>query len=214
MHTHTYTHANTQTNIKCRRTHTNMLARTHKHTAMHPCTHACISMHMHTHIHAHAHTHIHTCIHRLMHAHKHTHTQQCMKFTSSDILSYFLGCCAGQKQALKPDPLKTLVGQNVTFTTTIDPETQQFVVITWVFNNGFGPISLISSATRGENVNAAYKDRVDFDKKTGSLVLRDVTTNDSGDYAISMVKDDGLQIPGEVKLTVYGESLALFAIHV
>ncbi|XP_035286578.1 carcinoembryonic antigen-related cell adhesion molecule 5 [Anguilla anguilla] len=114
-----------------------------------------------------------------------------------------LGCCAGQEQALKPGNLDYLVGQNVSFVTTIDPLTQQFVVITWTFNSGSGPVPIISSATKGESVADAYKDRVVFNRTTGSLVLKAVTISDTGDYSISMVQDTGVQIPGENKLTVY-----------
>ncbi|KAJ8268380.1 hypothetical protein COCON_G00135520 [Conger conger] len=120
----------------------------------------------------------------------------------SVLLLSALGCCAGQKQALKSSSLESLVGKNVTFSTTVDPETEKFVVVTWVFNSGSGPISIISSAV-GVNLNDAYKDRVEFDRTSGSLVLRDVTTSDTGDYSLSLVQEDGAQIPGETRLTVY-----------
>ncbi|KAJ8389446.1 hypothetical protein AAFF_G00119840 [Aldrovandia affinis] len=113
-----------------------------------------------------------------------------------------LGCCAGQ-QALPSGPLRALVGQNITFATTIDPKAQLFIVITWTFNSGEGPVNVITSAPMGESVSEEYKDRIVFNKTTGSLLLRDVTTKDSGDYSVSMVMGDGTQIPGEVSLEVF-----------
>ncbi|KAI1901960.1 hypothetical protein AGOR_G00039800 [Albula goreensis] len=111
--------------------------------------------------------------------------------------------CWADQQALVPDPLKALVGQNVTFATTIDPKAQQFIVITWTFNDGTGPSNVITAAPKGESVEEKYQGRIVFNKTTGALLLKEVTTSDSGDYSVSMVMVDGHQIPGEVKLTVY-----------
>ncbi|KAJ8334387.1 hypothetical protein SKAU_G00400260 [Synaphobranchus kaupii] len=120
----------------------------------------------------------------------------------SVLLLSALGCCAGQEQALKPGVMKALVGANVSFVTTIDPLTQIFVVKSWTFNSGPGPVPIVSAAT-GINVDPEYKDRIIFNITSGNLVLKEVTTSDTGDYSVIMVKEDGKQIPGEVKLIVY-----------
>ncbi|XP_036411508.1 carcinoembryonic antigen-related cell adhesion molecule 5-like [Megalops cyprinoides] len=110
-----------------------------------------------------------------------------------------LGLCAGQ-QALPPGVRHGAVGGNITFTTTIDPSAgQEFLTISWTFNGA----PIVTLTPKVESPSEAYKGRVTLNKTTGSLQLRQLTSSDSGDYAVSMVTQEAKTIAGEATLKVF-----------
>ncbi|MFT7798513.1 carcinoembryonic antigen-related cell adhesion molecule 5-like isoform X2 [Arapaima gigas] len=112
-------------------------------------------------------------------------------------------CCSGQ-QALPPGPVTGMVTGNVTFRTTVlDSPVQQFLTITWTFNNGGGPKPVVTSLPNIQKIAPEYSGRVMVNTTTGSLQLLKLTLGDSGNYAVNMVTQDGQTLTGETTLNVY-----------
>ncbi|XP_068179782.1 hemicentin-1-like [Antennarius striatus] len=97
-----------------------------------------------------------------------------------------------------PDSLRGTVGGSVIFKTSVTPTTEPFLVLTWSFN---GTINVITS-TSSDLVGNGYENRVTLDKTTGSLVLSNLTENDSGEYELIIIPNGASQIQGTTKLEV------------
>lgn len=87
------------------------------------------------------------------------------------------GLCRGAG-VITADSLRGTAGESVTFTTSLKPAAEQFLVLTWSLN---GTINIITSTSR-DVVGPGYENRITLDKSTGSLVLRNLTAKDSREY--------------------------------
>uniref|UniRef100_A0A665WDN1 Ig-like domain-containing protein n=1 Tax=Echeneis naucrates TaxID=173247 RepID=A0A665WDN1_ECHNA len=96
------------------------------------------------------------------------------------------------------DFLRGAAGESVTFTTSLKPATKPFLALTWSFN---GTINVITSVT-ADIVGQGYENRITLDKSTGSLVLRNLTEEDSGEYELIIIPQGAEQIQGTAKLEV------------
>ncbi|XP_061786832.2 cell adhesion molecule CEACAM5-like [Nerophis lumbriciformis] len=114
---------------------------------------------------------------------------------------FFLGCCAA-RNILPPDPVDAIVGKNVTFRTLLDKPA--FLVIIWKFQSE----RILTLSPTSVNVNAPYEGRVSVDEQNGSLHLSALTKDDSGDYSVSVVAEDGSTEDGNIQLRV-AESLVI-----
>ncbi|XP_049902008.1 carcinoembryonic antigen-related cell adhesion molecule 2-like [Epinephelus moara] len=118
-------------------------------------------------------------------------TTAILVFLSSASLCYGAG-------VLPVDLLSGVKGESVTFTTTVKPTAQPFLALTWSFN---GTTNIITS-TSADVVGAGYENRITLDKSTGSLVLRNLTEKDSGEYELIIIPYGAGQIQGTAKLEV------------
>uniref|UniRef100_A0A673CNE8 Ig-like domain-containing protein n=1 Tax=Sphaeramia orbicularis TaxID=375764 RepID=A0A673CNE8_9TELE len=78
---------------------------------------------------------------------------------------------------------------SVTFTTSLKPTDGPFLALTWSFN---GTINVITSAT-ADVVGQGYENRIELDKATGSLTLRNLTEKDSGTYEVIIIPFGAVQ---------------------
>ncbi|XP_039661107.1 carcinoembryonic antigen-related cell adhesion molecule 1-like isoform X1 [Perca fluviatilis] len=107
------------------------------------------------------------------------------------------GLCYGAG-VLTVDLLSEVAGQSVTFTTSVKPTAEPFMALTWSFN---GTTNVITS-TSVDVVGPDYENRIILDKSTGSLVLRNLTEKDSGEYDLIIIPHGAGQIQGTAKLDV------------
>lgn len=110
------------------------------------------------------------------------------------------GLCSGAG-VITDDLLRREPGQSVTFTTSIRPTAEPFLAVTWSVNT---TTSLITS-TGEDVVGPGYESRITLDRSTGSLVLRNLTESDSGEYELLIVPYGAEVIQGAVKLEVLCE---------
>ncbi|KAM9353506.1 cell adhesion molecule CEACAM5-like [Symphorus nematophorus] len=107
------------------------------------------------------------------------------------------GLCYGAG-ILTVDSLRGATGESVTFKTSLKPATEPFLALTWSFN---GTTNVITS-TSVDVVGKGYENRVTLDKTTGSLVLKNLTEKDSGEYEVIIIPFGAQQIQGTAKLVV------------
>ncbi|KAK2910044.1 hypothetical protein Q8A73_007759 [Channa argus] len=107
------------------------------------------------------------------------------------------GDCSGAG-VINVDLLRGAEGQTVTFTTSVKPATEPFIALTWSLN---GTINVITS-TRVDVLGPGYENRITLDKSTGSLVLKNLTEKDSGEYELIIIPQEAEQIQGTAKLEV------------
>ncbi|XP_060706751.1 uncharacterized protein LOC132832679 isoform X2 [Hemiscyllium ocellatum] len=70
-----------------------------------------------------------------------------------------------------------------------------------------GPVTSRYNCSDHQVTGPSYRHRVQLDPETGSLWLRDLQSNDSGVYVISVYRDgEGIAAEGNVTLTVYSET--------
>ncbi|XP_070691185.1 cell adhesion molecule CEACAM2-like [Pempheris klunzingeri] len=109
-----------------------------------------------------------------------------------------VGLCYGAG-VLTVDSLRGAAGESVTFTTSVQPPANPFLALTWSFN---GTINVITS-TSVDVVGQGYENRITVDKSTGSLVLRNLTEKDSGEYELLLISQGAEQLHGAAKLEVH-----------
>ncbi|XP_029282545.1 carcinoembryonic antigen-related cell adhesion molecule 5-like, partial [Cottoperca gobio] len=99
---------------------------------------------------------------------------------------------------LLPDgPLNAAVGETVMFSTTLPPQGTSIIVVNW----NFGTKEIFTFA--GKNFTAPeYEGRITFFMSTGSLELRNVALNDSGEYTVSIILFGESPKPGNTRLDV------------
>ncbi|XP_029927996.1 carcinoembryonic antigen-related cell adhesion molecule 5-like [Myripristis murdjan] len=101
-----------------------------------------------------------------------------------------------------PDNLNGAVGGSVFFTTTVTPSENPFLVVTWSFSNGSVDRNIITS-TSSDVIGSGYENRITFDRSTGSLELRHLTMDDTGEYRIAITPDGGAQKTGACRLEIF-----------
>ncbi|XP_053737759.1 carcinoembryonic antigen-related cell adhesion molecule 1-like isoform X2 [Synchiropus splendidus] len=95
------------------------------------------------------------------------------------------------------------VGETVTFRVTLSP-TQTPFTIDWRFTRGTDVVSsIISSLPTINKTNPEYEDRITLFRSTGSLELRNVSTNDSGTYRANILTTEGESIEDSTDLQVH-----------
>ncbi|KAL0985077.1 hypothetical protein UPYG_G00152590 [Umbra pygmaea] len=90
------------------------------------------------------------------------------------------------------------LGGNVTFFATIPPHIKPHS-IHWKFNS----ITIVTATTSIVKPVDKYKDRITLNISTGSLELRNLALNDSGEYNFEILGDDVLPYSGTTQLNVY-----------
>ncbi|KAM7383233.1 hypothetical protein PAMP_002903 [Pampus punctatissimus] len=109
----------------------------------------------------------------------------------------YLGMCVGEV-ILPPGPLSGAVAGTVTFTTSLRPPESPFLSVSWSFRG----VNIITS-TSANLTEPGYANRISLNRATGSLELRNLVLEDSGEYTITIIPDGGLQKQGKRTLTVY-----------
>uniref|UniRef100_A0A3Q1J0U6 Ig-like domain-containing protein n=1 Tax=Anabas testudineus TaxID=64144 RepID=A0A3Q1J0U6_ANATE len=110
-----------------------------------------------------------------------------------NVIYVLAGLCYGAG-VIPVDFLLKPHGVSVTFTTSVKPSAEPFLALTWSFN---GTINVITS-TSVDIVGTGYENRITLDKSTGSLVLRDLTERDNGEYELIIIPRGAEQIQGTV----------------
>lgn len=95
------------------------------------------------------------------------------------------------------DSLNASLGATVTFSLTLSP--QEFVVIDWKFND-----ETIGFFNNIIWIAPGYEDKVNISLSTGSLELRNLTVNDSGQYRVIISPPQQGAQEGAATLNVYG----------
>uniref|UniRef100_A0A3B4T3R8 Ig-like domain-containing protein n=1 Tax=Seriola dumerili TaxID=41447 RepID=A0A3B4T3R8_SERDU len=103
--------------------------------------------------------------------------------------------------------LVAAVGETVMFTTTVLPQETPILVVTWSFLDISG-ISFNIITSSSVNISApGYMDRITLFRSTGSLELRNLTLNDSGEYRLTIIPAASSQQKGSCRLVVHGMSM-------
>lgn len=105
---------------------------------------------------------------------------------------------------LPAGPLEAVLGKNVTIKTLIKDLSYAF--ITWSFSDGKDLTNIATVSPTTLNVNAPYEGRVNVSSTNGDLFLKNLKSEDSGDYSIQIIKIDGTTKTAEINLRVLGES--------
>lgn len=106
--------------------------------------------------------------------------------------------CEGEG-ILPTGPLSGAVAGTVKFTTNLSPPEMPFLSVSWSFKG----TSIITSTSTNISV-PGYVNRISLDRATGALELRSLVLEDSGEYAVTIIPDGGLQKQGSITLMVYG----------
>ncbi|XP_061573150.1 carcinoembryonic antigen-related cell adhesion molecule 8-like [Cololabis saira] len=97
------------------------------------------------------------------------------------ILGTISGLC--EADGVLPDgPLNASLGGTVMFTTTLTPSDGPYTAVFWKF----GIKDIISYAPTVNKTPPEYEGRITLFPSTGSLELRDLTRNDSGEYGVNI----------------------------
>ncbi|XP_056301224.1 carcinoembryonic antigen-related cell adhesion molecule 20-like [Pseudoliparis swirei] len=107
------------------------------------------------------------------------------------------GVCVGEG-ILPLGPLSGAEAGKVTFATTLQPPESPFLSISWSFNG-----ANIITSTSTIISEPGYANRFSLDRATGTLELRKLVLEDSGEYAITITPDAGRPKKGTVTLKVY-----------
>ncbi|XP_075965816.1 cell adhesion molecule CEACAM5-like [Anarhichas minor] len=100
---------------------------------------------------------------------------------------------------LLPDgPLNAAVGETVMFTTTLTPSETLFHLVTWKFGDKNIIVFNVNNFTTAE-----YEGRITLFISTGSLELRNLNHDDSGEYSVSIIPAGELPEEGKTRLDVH-----------
>ncbi|XP_034029436.1 carcinoembryonic antigen-related cell adhesion molecule 6-like [Thalassophryne amazonica] len=119
------------------------------------------------------------------------------KILRAAVILILSGMCLGQG-ILPSEPFNGTIGGTIQFTTTLDPPEKPFLTISWRFKS----VAIITSAT-SDTIAPEYTNRISLDRQTGSLELRNLVLQDSGDYTVTIVVDSGQLKQEETTLNVY-----------
>lgn len=104
-----------------------------------------------------------------------------------------------------PDgPLNATVGETMMFTTTLTPTETPFLSVLWNLNISK---TIIVSTNSANNTGPEYEGRITFFPSTGSLELRSLTLNDTGEYNIAITQADATNHVGRTTLKIHGEQI-------
>ncbi|XP_010733347.3 carcinoembryonic antigen-related cell adhesion molecule 6-like [Larimichthys crocea] len=117
--------------------------------------------------------------------------------TAACLLLFLSGMCVGER-ILPLGPFNGAVAGTVKFTTTLTPAEKPFLTVSWSFKE----VNIITS-TSTNNTGPGYANRISLDRATGSLELRNLVMEDSGEYTLTITPDGQLQKQGMVTLNVY-----------
>lgn len=95
------------------------------------------------------------------------------------------------------DSLNASLGATVTFSITLSP--QEFILIEWKFND-----ETIVFFNNIIQITPGYEDKVSISLSTGSLELRNLMVNDSGQYRVIILPRNQSTQEGAATLNVYG----------
>ncbi|KAF1388150.1 hypothetical protein PFLUV_G00087230 [Perca fluviatilis] len=97
-----------------------------------------------------------------------------------------------------PDgPLNAAVGETVMFNTTVTPPEIPFILMTWKFGDKNIIIFNAKNFTSPE-----YEGRITLFMSTGSLELRNLALNDTGEYSVSIISSGELPMDGSTRLNI------------
>ncbi|XP_067456289.1 carcinoembryonic antigen-related cell adhesion molecule 6-like [Thunnus thynnus] len=91
----------------------------------------------------------------------------------------------------------------MTFTTTVTPPGTPFLAVTWSFVDIHGAKINIVTSTQVNITGVAYTDRVTLFRSTGSLELKNLTLNDTGEYTVTVIPSGGAQLRGNCRLVIH-----------
>ncbi|XP_077383206.1 cell adhesion molecule CEACAM5-like [Festucalex cinctus] len=112
----------------------------------------------------------------------------------------FTGLISGS-DVLPDGPLIAAVGGSVRFDTTLDLTVTPFQTLSWTFDNGNGTeVPVITATTSQHKPQPEYDGRITLFIQSGSLELRKLALNDSGEYRLSIVTADINTISGSTTL--------------
>ncbi|CAJ1062597.1 titin [Xyrichtys novacula] len=117
--------------------------------------------------------------------------------TSCSVEEKEKGTCEGEG-ILPAGPLSGAVGGKVMFTTTLRPPESPFLSVSWNFKG----VNIITS-TSTNITEPGHVNRIFLDRATGSLELRNLVLEDSGEYTVTIIPDGGLQKQGKITLNVF-----------
>ncbi|XP_049902631.1 carcinoembryonic antigen-related cell adhesion molecule 1-like [Epinephelus moara] len=117
--------------------------------------------------------------------------------TAACLVLVLSAMCAGEG-ILPPGPLSGAVAGTVKFTTTLRPPASPFLSVSWSFKG----VNIITS-TSTDIIEPGHANRITLDRATGSLELRNLLPEDSGEYTVTIIPDGGLQKQGRTRLDVY-----------
>uniref|UniRef100_A0A3B4Z026 Ig-like domain-containing protein n=1 Tax=Stegastes partitus TaxID=144197 RepID=A0A3B4Z026_9TELE len=109
--------------------------------------------------------------------------------------------CAGEG-ILPPGPLSGAVAGAVKFTTTLRPPQNPFLSVSWSFKG----VNIITS-TSVNVTEPGHVNRISLDRATGSLELRNLVLEDSGEYTVIIIPDAGLQKQGKITLDIWNKPI-------
>ncbi|XP_041798223.1 carcinoembryonic antigen-related cell adhesion molecule 6-like [Chelmon rostratus] len=124
-----------------------------------------------------------------------SHYSHKMLRTAACLVLVFSGMCEG---ILPPGPLSGAVAGTVKFTTTLRPPEKPFMSVSWSFKG----VNIITSSSINIT-DPGHTNRISLDRATGSLELRNLVPEDSGEYTVTIVPDGEPQKQGKTFLNVY-----------
>ncbi|XP_073787543.1 cell adhesion molecule CEACAM1 isoform X2 [Danio rerio] len=112
-----------------------------------------------------------------------------------------LGCCSGSSP-LATDKINGVVGKNVTFKTTV-VSTPDILTVTWTFNKG-QPIAMVTviPSSNTVSVRPPYVNRISCNRTTFQLQLGPLVKEDTGEYILTIVTNNGDLVTGQIDLEV------------
>lgn len=109
---------------------------------------------------------------------------------------------------LSDGPLNAAVGETVMFNPTLTSSETLFEV-SWIFGDN---IIIEYNTYAPNNTDPEYEGRITLFISTGSLELRNVTSNDSGQYSVFLTGAAQIE-DGSTELGVHGENISHVVFH-
>lgn len=99
--------------------------------------------------------------------------------------------------------MDAVLGGNVTLKTLLDKPS--FLLILWGFNDGEEQVNVATLTKTDLKPGPQFEGRVAIDASNGNLFVEALRSEDSGDYTINVVSEDGTTKTSEIRLRVLGE---------